>query len=355
MRALLMLAVVFLGACEAGHPDMESLASARNRLSAVPKARMVVEQGVSTFAPTVPPAITRSDPRIVEVHWQFKSGEREISPGVVYKDAWTIEGSVPGPMLRLRVGDVLRLYLTNNDPIMPHNIDFHSILGPGGGAGATLVEPGQTSIIEARMVYPGLFMYHCAVKGMVPMHIANGMYGAILVEDVIPLPKVDKEFYLTQSEWYATKEADGKYAFDYERGMLRHPTYRVFNGAEGAITGDRALQANVGDRLRFYVMNEGPNDISSFHIIGTIFDKVYREGDIVSPPRYGIQTTTIPSGGSTVIDLMVPVPGVYTIVDHAIFGLYQGLVGELVVKGPANHEIFEVLKSATSTDHQHQE
>lgn len=204
------------------------------------------------------------------------------------------------------------------------------------------------------MMYPGLFMYHCAVKGMVPMHIANGMYGAVLVDDVVPLPKVDKEFYLAQSEWYARKDADGKYSFDYENGIARHPSHRVFNGAEGALTGVHALQATVGDTLRFFVLNEGPNDTSSFHIIGTIFDKVYREGDIVSSPRFGIQTTTIPSGGSSVIELRVPVPGIYTIVDHAIFSLYQGLVGELVVKGPDNPEIFEIIKPGGAVPHQHQ-
>jgi nitrite reductase (NO-forming) len=354
--AILAAVVLFgLGGCTPRAPTETQKAT--NPL-AVLKKDMKAEEGVFTFAPNVPPPLTRTEPRIVNVHWNFIEKECTIAPDVVYKECWTIEGSVPGPMLRLHVGDILRLSLTNKLAKMPHNLDFHFVTGPGGGAEKLLVAPGETRVIEVRARSAGLFMYHCAVPGMVPIHVANGMYGSVLVEDPLhPLPKVAREFYLTQSEWYVgEKEEDGKYNFSMDRMTLEHPSYVVWNGSVGSLTGDKALTAKVGETARFYVINEGPNLTSSFHIIGTIFKDVYREGDIYSPPAHAIQTTAIPSGGSTITDIEFTVPGTFIIVDHAIGRVYKGLVGQINVSGNPNPEIFEAVKSGAgemSETHQH--
>lgn len=346
--AILAAVVFVLVGCSGQAPAKSEQSNFTNPL-AVAKKDMKVEPGVWTFAPNVPPPLTRTEPRIVDVHWNFIEKDCTIAPDVVYKQCWTIEGSVPGPMLRILVGDVLRISLTNKLAIVPHNLDFHFVTGPGGGAEKLLVAPGETRVIEVRALTAGLFMYHCAVPGMVPIHVANGMYGAVLVEDPLrKLPNVAKEYYLTQSEWYAgDKEADGKYNISVDKLMAEHPSHIVWNGSVGSITGDKALTANVGETARFYVINEGPNLSSSFHIIGTIFKDVYREGDMYSPPAHGIQTVTIPSGGSVITDIEFTVPGTFIIVDHAIARVYKGLVGMIKVSGDPNPEIFESIQSGT--------
>lgn len=355
MKSLLFAVItsILLAGCT-GKPSAER-AQATNPL-AVQKADMKTEEGVYTFAPAVPPPLARNEPRIVNVHWNFVEKECVIAPNVAYKECWTIEGSVPGPMLRLHVGDILRLSLTNKIARMPHNLDFHFVTGPGGGAEKLFVAPGETRVIEVRALSAGLFMYHCAVPGMVPIHVANGMYGAVLVEDPLrPLPKVAREFYLTQSEWYVgEKESDGKYNFSFEKLALEHPSYIVWNGSVGSLMGERALKAQVGETARFYLINEGPNLISSFHIIGTIFKDVYREGDMYSPPAHGLQTVTVPSGGSVITDIDFSVPGTFVIVDHAIGRLYKGLAGQIIVEGKPNFEIFEPIKTGTEEHAAHE-
>jgi nitrite reductase (NO-forming) len=187
---------------------------------------------------------------------------------------------------------------------------------------------------------PGLFMFHCATPD-IPTHVANGMYGFVLVEPEGGLPKVDKEFYVVQSEFY-TQPSDkpGHLKYSVERGNRFDAEYVVFNGAVGAMMGDKAPRAYVDDRIRLFVGNAGPNFISSFHVIGQVFDHVYREGDLISPPGRGIQTTTIPAGGAAAVEFTPRVPGTFLIVDHAIFRLHQGGVGSINVTGPANAEIF---------------
>lgn len=247
-------------------------------------------------------------------------------------ELWTFGGRVPGPFIRARVGDVLEMHFTNNDESgVGHNIDFHAVTGPGGGAPALYAEQGETKVGVFKLLTPGLFIYHCAAAP-VPMHIANGMYGMILVEPQGGLPKVDREYAVMQSEFYAEPVAGDKGPLEtsYAKGLQEDPLFVVFNGREGALT-ESPIMAKSGERVRVFFGNAGPNLISSFHIIGMIFDSVYREGDLISPPARGLQTTLVPAGGSTVVEFDAVVPGSYTLVDHAIFRIDKGAVGFLKV------------------------
>ena len=190
------------------------------------------------------------------------------------------------------------------------------------------------------MLQPGLYIYHCAAAP-VPVHIANGMYGLVLVEPEEGLPPVDKEFYVLQSEFYAEPSSSDPYKleFSYQRGLDENPSHVVFNGREGALT-DRPLITDQGDRIRLFVGNAGPNLVSSFHIIGCIFDRVFREGSITSPPTHDLQTTLIPAGGAAVVEMDAIVPGNYAIVDHSIFRIEKGAIGFLKVRGNDRKDIY---------------
>jgi copper-containing nitrite reductase len=254
-------------------------------------------------------------------------------------EVWCFNKQSPGPFIRARQGDLLEVHHTNLDKDgIGHNIDFHAVTGPGGGTPALYAEQGETKVGYFRLLQPGLFMYHCAA-GPVPVHVARGMYGFLLVEPPDGLPPVDQEFAVCQSEIYADEINPQTYEFSYQKGMDESPTLVVFNGRDGALT-ESPLVARVGERVRIYVGNAGPNLVSSFHIIGTIMDRVYREGDLISPPARALQTTLIPAGGSTVIEMDAVVPGSYTLVDHSIFRMEKGCVGFLKVLGPPRKDIF---------------
>ncbi len=265
----------------------------------------------------------------------------EISAGVQYA-FWTFNEHVPGPFIRARVGDTLEVHATSTDESgMPHNVDLHAVTGPGGGAPVTTVTEGEERVAWFRLLHPGLYVYHCAAPPVMD-HIANGMYGLILVEPKRGLPKVDREFYVLQSEFYAKEPAAGSgvLAFSHEDGLQAHPRFVVFNGRVGSLVGEQAITAKTGERVRIYFGNAGPNLISSFHGIGEILDKVYREGDLVSAPGRSIQTTLVPAGGAAVVDFQLEVPGSYTLVDHAIFRIEQGAVGFLQAEGPPRHDLY---------------
>lgn len=294
-------------------------------------------------APGVPPPITRKHPAMVVVNMTFDAVTTYLTRKFKY-EFWGINGSVPGPLVRCRVGDVIEVNVTNNDTSgMPHNIDFHAVMGPGGGAALLNVDQDKTKSAHFKMTVPGLFVYHCAAAP-VPMHVAQGMYGMILVEPEQGLPKVDREYYVMQSEFYLDEPEDGSNvaALAYDKGLKEEADAVVFNGREGSLTDKDVLKSKVGERVRIFFGNGGPNLTSSFHIIGTIFDKVYREGDLISPPARGIQTTLVPPGGSTVVEFNTDVPGVLTLVDHAIFRLDKGCVGFLMVggDGPKSKELY---------------
>ena len=310
-----------------------------------PRASLKPEMGAWSFAPDVPSPSTRKEQRRVIVNWEMRESQAEIAPGVLYDDYWGFEGRVPGPLLRVREGDLVEIHLKNNiRSLRQHNIDFHFVSGPGGGAAALNVAPGETAVLEARAMAPGFYMFHCATPD-IPMHIANGMYGFVLVEPAEGLPAVDKEWYVVQSEIYTRDGEKGHQTFSMERGDRGDAQYVVFNGAVGSLLGDKALQAALNQSIRMFVGNAGPNYVSSFHVIGEIFDKVYREGDLLSPPARGLQTTLIPAGGSAVVEFTARVPGTFLLVDHSIFRLHRGAAGSVVVSGEKMAEIFEPISA----------
>jgi copper-containing nitrite reductase len=297
------------------------------------KEVLPVEDGILTMAPEVPPPIHRR--HAARVKYEIETTVKTIQVSPLYKyEAWTFGDTLPGPMLRLRVGDVLDITYKNNDSNgIGHNIDFHGVFGPGGGAPVLNAEAGESKHAYFKMLHPGLFVYHCAAAP-VPDHVANGMYGLLLVEPEHGLPEVDKEFYVMQSEIYGEESATNKniLEYSYAQGLDERPKLVVLNGRDGALR-EKPLIANQGDRIRIFFGNAGPNLISSFHVIGAIFDKVYREGDLISPPARGIQTTLVPAGGAAVVEFNGVVPGNYTLVDHSIFRLDKGCVGLLKVHG----------------------
>ncbi|AZB32235.1 MULTISPECIES: copper-containing nitrite reductase [Chryseobacterium] len=291
--------------------------------------------------PNVPtPVGTRAAKKIiVKLETIEKTGE--LADGTQY-NFWTFNGTVPGSFIRARVGDDIELHLKNNENnTFPHNIDLHAVNGPGGGAEATFVAPGKEAIFNFKALNPGLYVYHCATAP-VGMHIANGMYGLILIEPEGGLPKVDKEFYIMQGDFYTKGKfgEKGLQEFDMDKAIDEHPEYVVFNGNTASLLGDKELQVKTGETVRFFVGNGGPNLTSSFHIIGEIFDKVYIEGG--SKINENVQTTVIPPGGASIVEFKATVPGEYVIVDHAIFRAFnKGALGKIKVTGPENPAVYK--------------
>jgi nitrite reductase (NO-forming) len=291
----------------------------------------------------VPPRITRDYATKVVVELETVEKTMRLADGVDYA-FWTFGGQVPGNFIRVREGDLVELTLKNNaQSKVPHNIDLHAVTGPGGGAAATLTIPGHDSKITFRALNPGLYVYHCAVSP-VPMHIGNGMYGLILVEPKEGLPRVDREFYVMQGDFYAKPGAAGQpYTLDMEKGLAEQPTHIVFNGSTTALTGEGALKANVGESIRIFVGNGGPNLVSSFHVIGEVFDNVYGEGGTMISQR-NVQTTLVPSGGAAIVEFRAEKTASLVLVDHSIFRAAKGALGMLNIVGEDNPKVFAQLK-----------
>ena len=297
-----------------------------------------------TAAPNVPPPITRTQPAHVIVEMEASEWVGRLSDDNSYK-FWGFNGTVPGPMIRVMVGDTVEIHLKNKkDSKESHNIDFHAATGPGGGAASLNTEPGDESKVRFKALNAGLYFYHCATASpSIPEHIANGMYGAILVEPVGGLPRVDKEFYVVQSEFYTKPGKKGDtLEFSFDNGLAEQPSHVVFNGSAGSLI-KNPLQAKVGETIRMFYINAGPNHVASWHIIGEIFDRVYPEGSLTTPPLESLQTTVVPAGGASMAEFKVEVPGTYINVDHSIFRIAKGAVGLLKVEGPENPEIYKNL------------
>jgi nitrite reductase (NO-forming) len=293
-----------------------------------------------THAPEVPPPTGRKTAAKVVVDLEVREVVKQIAEGVNYT-FWTFGGEVPGKFIRVRQGDLVEFHLKNHpDSKMPHNIDLHAVTGPGGGATSTFTAPGHQTQFSFRALNQGLYVYHCATAP-VGMHVANGMYGLIYVEPPEGLPPVDHEYYVMQGDFYTVGKyrEKGLQPFDMQKAIEENATYVVFNGSEGALVGDKALKAKVGEKIRLFVGNGGPNLTSSFHVIGEIFDRVYTEGG--SKIQENVQTTVIPSGGSSIVEYTVEVPGTYIIVDHALFRAFnKGAIGMMKVEGPANKDVY---------------
>lgn len=385
-----------------------------------------------TTAPEVPAFITRTMPETVEVHFEAKEFVGDLADGKRYK-FWSFNGTVPGPMIRVRLGDTVEFHLSNHSSSQfPHNIDLHAVNGPGGGASVSLVAPGEERVFRFKTLHPGLYVYHCASPiPSIPAHIANGMYGLLLVEPKHGFPRVDHEFYVFQSEFFTqlsddedlsapkvepiklkkkqdkidadsdenaekvrreekggfmdsfvntffgessdslksdksdiekalldsfvetdidepldSPEPEKKYLLELslEKGAKEQPDYVVFNGRQGALLGENALKVNVGEKVRIFFGNIGPNGISSFHIIGEIFDRVYLEGAVNGVVNRNVQTTLVPSAGATIVEFTIDVPGDYLLVDHSIFRIDKGAIGMITAVGDSRPKIFESIK-----------
>lgn len=292
-----------------------------------------------TGAPNVPAPIGDRGPKKVIVKLETTEIEKEIADGLKYT-FWTFNNTVPGSFIRVREGDEVELHLKNaSNSVMPHNIDLHAVNGPGGGAEATFAAPGKDAVFTFKALNPGLYVYHCAAPP-VPMHIGNGMYGLILVEPEGGLSKVDREYYIMQGEFYTKAGKTGVLEFDNDKAVAENPDYVLFNGQKGSMLGKNILEAKVGETIRLFVGNGGPNLVSSFHVIGEIFDNVYVEGG--STVNKNVQTTIIPAGGSAIVEFKVEVPGVYNIVDHSLSRTFnKGSLGQLKVVGDENAKVFK--------------
>jgi nitrite reductase (NO-forming) len=293
-----------------------------------------------TDAPLVPKPLTYTSPKKVKVELEVVETVMKLADSTEYL-FWTFGGKVPGKFIRVRQGDMVELTLKNApDSKVSHNIDLHSVTGTGGGADASMVAPGQSNTFSWRALKAGLYVYHCAT-GPVGLHIANGMYGMILVEPQEGLPKVDKEFYILQSEFYTKGKngAAGLQDFDLDKAIAETPDYVVFNGKVNGNAGANALRAKKGETIRLFLGNAGPNLTSSFHVIGEMFDKVYVEGG--SLINTNVQTTTIPAGGSSIVEFKLDVPGTYNLVDHSIFRAFnKGALAQIKVEGERDPSIF---------------
>ncbi|MDA8560708.1 multicopper oxidase domain-containing protein [Nitrospinae bacterium] len=433
-----------------------------------------------TTAPEVPAFITRTMPETVEVHFETKEFVGDLADGKRYK-FWSFNGTVPGPMIRVRLGDTVEFHLSNHSSSkFPHNIDLHAVNGPGGGASVSLVAPGEERVFRFKTLHPGLYVYHCASPiPSIPAHIANGMYGLLLVEPKHGFSRVDHEFYVFESEFFTQtsdeedlsaprlkpvepKKKQGKIEVDseenasgasvekekkdegfmdslvnifsekpanslrifqttvpkakipdvigpsgkvirdiidktgalidydgdgvfsisssdekaaakaieyiqnlvqedeplnfpepekkyllelsLEKGSKEQPDYVVFNGRQGALLGENALEVNVGEKVRIFFGNIGPNGISSFRVIGEIFDRVYLEGSVNGIVNRNVQTTLVPSAGATIVEFTIDVPGDYLLVDHSIFRIDKGAIGMITAVGDNRPKVFESIK-----------
>lgn len=299
------------------------------------------ETALLTDAPQVPAPLNRKHATKVVVHLEVREVEGKLSDGVNYT-FWTFGGKVPGKFIRIREGDLVEFHLENHPTSkMPHNIDLHAVTGPGGGAASSFTAPGHSSMFSFKALNPGLYVYHCATAP-VSMHVANGMYGLILVEPKGGLPKVDHEFYVMQGDFY-TKGSNGEKGlqpFSMVKAIDERPDYVVFNGSTSSLRDEGALQAKAGDTVRLYVGNGGPNLTSSFHVIGEIFDRVWPEGN-TSTVTENVATTMIPAGSAAIIDFKVNVPGTYILVDHSLTRAFnKGALGMLKVTGEEQKLIY---------------
>ncbi|MDO1528453.1 copper-containing nitrite reductase [Fulvimonas sp. R45] len=337
MIAAVAAAALLLAACS-GRPVSDASAAPAPIDAGPPQGPPI--HAVLASPPDVPPPIHRDHPARVIVDLDVVEKTMPIADGATYT-FWTFGGTVPGSFIRVRQGDTVELHLRNPPGSrMPHSIDLHAVSGPGGGMDASETLPGHESQFSFKALHAGLYVYHCATMPA-GMHIANGMYGLILVEPPEGLPKVDHEYYVMQGDFYTAGayHAKGPQAFDMQKAIDERPTYVLFNGREGSLTGAHALTAKTGETVRLFVGNGGPNLSSSFHVIGEIFDRVWQGG--FTHPLEDVQTVPVPPGSAVTVQFRTPVPGTYTLVDHAIFrALEQGAAGQLVVGGPGDPLVY---------------
>lgn len=290
----------------------------------------------------MPPPLPKRDPQVVKVSLvaQELEGKLDSILGSTY-EYWTFNGKVPGPMIRVRQGDTVELTLKNEGRLVSHSIDLHAALGPGGGMDLTEAKQGESKTFTFKAIAPGVFVYHCGTN-LAAQHISNGMYGLIVVEPPEGLPRVDHEFYVMQGELYTVEDigGEGHQKMSMSKLMDERPEYFTFNGAVGALTTQHPMHAKTGETIRIFFGVGGPNLISSPHVIGQVLERVYNEGSFTSPPLTSVQTTTVPPGGATILEIRPQVPGSYKLVDHALIRVVRSLVASIEVTGPARPDLF---------------
>ena len=294
--------------------------------------------------PAVAPPLPHRPPTLVHVTLTTKEVVGYLKDGVPYR-FWTFNGSVPGPMIRVRQGDTVEVTLKNApNSTVTHSIDFHAATGPDAGGDATMVAPGQSATFRFKALNPGVYLYHCMTMP-VAEHIANGMYGLVVVEPPGGLPHVDREFYVVEGEVYLQGQQHAP-SFSMDHLRAAQPDYVVFNGSVGGLQGARELTAHVGDTVRIFYGMAGPNLAASLHLIGVIFDRVYQEG--ASEPAHNVGVTLVPAGGTTMVEFKVRAPGKYTLIDHSFARVLKGAMGTLTVTGPSQPAVFQVVRPAHS-------
>lgn len=335
-----------LSACAKAEEDSAAVAEAANGSEVAAAATVAPTVARIAGDPSdIPAPIQRDSAERVEVTLKIQEAVAEIEPGVTFS-YMTFGGQVPGPFLRVRQGDTIVFTLENPpDNGMAHNVDLHAVYGTGGGNIATNVSPGQSNGLIFKAMYPGAFIYHCAVP-VLDYHISSGMFGMILVEPPEGLPPVDHEFYLGQHEVYTTKAAGAKghQTFDFEAMRREDPSYVLLNGEKYALTADRrgAMQVNVGDTARIFLVNGGPNLTSSFHPIGNVWSRVWRAGALANEPERYVQTVLVPPGSCVVAEMEFPVPGAVKLVDHALTRVVsKGMLGVIEVSGEEQPDIYQ--------------
>ncbi len=273
-------------------------------------------------APKAPAGTTHDIDLVVE------EKEMTVAKGFVQK-VWTFGGTVPGPVIRVKVGDTVRVHLKNPATSgLPHSVDFHSSQVAWNDEMVS-IKPGEELLYEWKADYAGVWMYHCGTAPALH-HIANGMYGMVIVEPREGLPKVDREFALVQSEWYLGPQHDLT-SLEKASAAAPAPDYVVFNGVASQY-GDHPLEVGTGERVRFFVLNAGPNVDSSFHIVGTIFDTVIKEGVALhrdNPEHYGSQAVDLAPAQGAIVELSTAEDGLYPIVTHAFNFPGRGALGIL--------------------------
>lgn len=284
----------------------------------VPQVQAPTHQTYDAQPPAAQPGET------VNVNLVAKETLISIAPGVAYH-AWTFNGSVPGPILRVRVGQTVHFTLTN-DASMPHSIDFHAAQTPW-DKNYQPIAPGQSFSFDWKANYPGVFMYHCGTPPVMT-HMANGMYGAIIVDPAQGWAPA-QEYVLVQSEFYMAKAPDGSYNADMNKMMMNAPDYVVFNGYANQYK-DAPLQAKAGQPIRLFLMNAGPSLFSAFHVIGAIFSDAYMDGNPANHMQ-GNQTVVVAPGGGYVVEMTIPDPGKYPFVTHSFSAAMIGALGVLQV------------------------
>ena len=330
-RFVFAVVAAAVAACGKSSPAPQSTPAASPQLN--PPAEMSHGEAPVGMATTKADRAADAPPRATSRRHRIRmtsvAVRHEVSPGAWY-DAWTLDSIVPGPILRATVGDTIEFTLVNGAN-MPHSMDFHAAeIAPNRAYRNVMPKDSVQFTFVPRV--PGAFMYHCGTAP-VAAHIANGMYGALVVDPVTPRPKA-REFVLVQSEFYLGPKtgADSVQSLDWQRMLDLAPDYVTFNGVASQYA-THPLQVDVGEPVRFYVVNAGPNRVSSFHVVGAVFDRVYLDG--FGTPLRGVQTFEVPVGGGMIFDVRLVEEGIYPFVSHAFADATKGAVGMLRAGNPS--------------------